>query len=114
MELPLQIKYNRSCEEWHPKSMPSIVDNNGKLVAEVPQFVDHPGRLDEKAINIATTIVKAVNTTINYVYLVYVGYNREIVGICTTQELANKLIDEKLQEDDSEHYSIEEWELRNK
>lgn len=57
-----RVEYRRMCPEWHEKSMPRVVDRDGKLVFELIQNVGHPGEYDEKADRIAHAIVNLVNT----------------------------------------------------
>lgn len=59
--MPWGIKHNRQCKEWHQQSSPVIVDENGRVVAIVHQFVNHPGLKDIAATTIAEIIVDAVN-----------------------------------------------------
>lgn len=59
---PWKVKYFHRCEEWHPNSMPYVVDALDRLVCRMPQTVEHPGMYDELAYNTAHEIVTAVNT----------------------------------------------------
>jgi hypothetical protein len=58
---PWRVHYRQVCDEWHPQSSPCIVDQQGRLVVNMPQTVDHPGLYDELADNTAKEIVAAVN-----------------------------------------------------
>jgi len=58
---PWSIKYRVRCEEWHPKSCPTVVDALGRFILALPQTVDHPGMYDELADNTAQEIVRAIN-----------------------------------------------------
>lgn len=80
---PWKVKYDQRCEEWHPKSQPSIVDAKGRLVVALPCTVDHPGLYDELACNTAQEIVRAVNTAHQAAY----GFNK--VLNMTDKELAS-------------------------
>lgn len=59
---PWQVRYRQICDEWHPQSLPYIVDSEGRLILRLPQTVDHPGMYDELAVNTAKEIVAAVNS----------------------------------------------------
>lgn len=58
---PWRVKYNQMVEEWHPQSLPEVVDAEGRLVCRMPQTTCHPGDYDELAVNTAEEIVAAVN-----------------------------------------------------
>lgn len=59
--VPWRVEYSRRCKDWHTKSCPRVVDADGKLVVEMPQNVDHPGKYDIVADLSAITIVDCVN-----------------------------------------------------
>lgn len=61
LRLPLRVEYYRRCEEWDEKSLPRIVDANGRIVCEMPQTVGHPGKYDPIADFDANFIVSCVN-----------------------------------------------------
>lgn len=58
---PWSVKYWQRCEEWDERSRPRIVDANGRLVCELPQHVDHPGKYDAAADAAAHAVCEAVN-----------------------------------------------------
>lgn len=58
--LPWNVAYF-GYDDWHPKSMPVVVDSNKEVVIRPPQYVNHPGLYDEQADEVAKLIVKAVN-----------------------------------------------------
>jgi len=62
LKLPVSVKFNRVCEEWDEYSCPTVVDADGKFFAGVPQFVNHPGQRDEKALATAFAIRDAINS----------------------------------------------------
>jgi hypothetical protein len=57
-----KIKYYRRCPEWHEQCSPYIVNEKDEKIVEIPCFVNHPGEFDAKALEIAETIVRAVNS----------------------------------------------------
>lgn len=60
--MKLAIKYYRRCPEWDQNTRPSIVDaETGEVLAEIHQFVGHPGQYDERADELAKLIVASVN-----------------------------------------------------
>lgn len=60
--MKVEIRYHKMFPEWHPQSRPYVVDiATGETIAEIPQFVDHPGKFDERANFIAMTIAVAIN-----------------------------------------------------
>lgn len=58
---PWRVEYSQKCEDWHPKSLPHVVDADGDLVATPQQYVNHPGKRDIVAEVVCNLIVKAVN-----------------------------------------------------
>ena len=81
---PWKVRYWQRCEEWHPKSMPYIVDKDDRLICRMPQTVCHPGMYDELADNTAKEIVKAVNGTHEAIH----GFFNRLIN-ATDKELAS-------------------------
>lgn len=59
--VPWRVEYSKRRKDWHTKSCPKVVDAIGKVVVEMPQNVDHPGKYDVVADLAAITIVDCVN-----------------------------------------------------
>lgn len=59
---PLRVEYFQRCPEWHPRSLPRIVDANGKEICVMAQRPDHPGRYDQELDELAQQFVQAANT----------------------------------------------------
>ena len=57
----LKVKYNKRFPEWHDRSRPSIVDEDGNVIAIMAQNVTHPGTYDEAADRWACKLVSAWN-----------------------------------------------------
>lgn len=62
LKRPWKVSYWQRYPSWDKKSCPSVVDSEGEVVCDIPQFVDHPGVYDERADLIAHAIVDAINT----------------------------------------------------
>jgi len=56
-----KIQYDRKFPEWSQYSLPSIVDETGRVIVTFPQHVEHPGKYDQKANETAQIVVTAVN-----------------------------------------------------
>lgn len=55
------VQYKPCFDEWHPKSMATVYDENGEYVFRPHQNTSHPGDYDEKADKLAHLVVNAVN-----------------------------------------------------
>lgn len=65
--LPWEVAYSQKSSNWDEKSLPYIVDANGKIVVEhFFQHVCHPGMYDELADLTAQFIVNLVNAQAKY------------------------------------------------
>lgn len=59
---PWSVKYHQRCDEWSERSMPTVIDANGKQVCSFGQHTSHPGIYDLISDCAAQVIVDCVNS----------------------------------------------------
>lgn len=72
-----KVFYDRRCQEWHEKSNPMIVDENGEWIFSPNLSVNHPGIYDKNADELCQRVVNLLNNMVEtktiFIYEAYEG-----------------------------------------